>query len=130
MPLVNDLIIIGDRVLVEPQDGEETTRAGLVLPATVKDRDTVRGGRVVKTGPGYVIPNPDYSEGEVWQQGRQAIRYLPLQAEPDDFAFFLRKEAFEIVYKEKTYLIVPHAAILALVRPDPEDVIRDILEGD
>ncbi len=55
------------------------------------------------------------------------MRYLPLQAQPGDFAFFLRKEAIELQYNDEDYLIIPHAAILALLRPDAEDIIDDDL---
>lgn len=118
---MSQLIITGDRVLIKPQDGERETKAGLLLPATVAEREKVRGGHVVRTGPGYVMPNPEYSEGEVWKQSQSEVRYLPLQAAVGDFAFFLRTEAIEITYQGATYLIVPHGAILALVRPDAED---------
>jgi hypothetical protein len=40
----------------------------------------------------------------------------------------LSKDAIEIVYDERPYLIVPHHALLALVRPQPEDLL-DRLEG-
>ncbi len=123
-----ELILVGDRVLIEPEEGEQQTEAGLVLPASVAEREKVRSGRVVRVGPGYLTPNPDYSEGEPWAQPKQAVRYLPLQARPGDFAFFLRNEALEVTYEQKKYLIVHHAAILALVRPDPEDIL-DKIEG-
>lgn len=118
-----DLLIVGDRVLIAPQQGDEQTEAGLVLPASVKERERVQLGRVVRVGPGYLTANPEYS-GEPWSQSQEAVRYLPLQARPGDAAFFLRKEAIEIVYEGTTYLIVPHNAILALVRPD--DVLSSL----
>lgn len=118
---MSQLLITGDRVLIEPQTGERETDSGLLLPATVAAREKVRGGVVVRTGPGYVMPNPEYSEGEVWKQTQSEVRYLPLQAAVGDFAFFVRKEAVEITYEGTDYLIVPHAAILALVRPDEDD---------
>lgn len=123
---MGQLIIIGDRVLVRPQEGEKKTSSGLVLPAAVAERENVQSGRVVQTGPGYLTPNPEYSEGEAWKQSSEAVRYLPLQAEPGDFAFFLRKEAIEITYEGDDYLIVPHAAILALVRPDVDDGVDPV----
>jgi len=33
-----------------------------------------------------------------------------------DYAIFLRKEAIEIEYEEKKYLVVPQSGILAVVR--------------
>ena len=115
-------------MLITPEEGEQQTEAGLVLPASVAERDKVRSGRVIRVGPGYVMPNPEYSEGEPWTEPREVVRYLPLQAQPGDQAFFLRKEALEITYERKTYLIVHHSAIIALVRPDPEDIL-DAIEG-
>lgn len=117
---MTELIMVGDRVLITPDDGERQTQAGLYLPATVAERERIRGGRVEKVGPGYVIPNPEYS-GEPWASQREAVRYLPLQARPGDFAFFLRKESIEITFEGKEYLIVPHAAIVALVRRHPDE---------
>ncbi len=121
-PRSETLLVVGDRVLIRPEDPAETTASGLYLPASVRAGDRVRGGRVAQTGPGHVIPNPDYSEAEPWGPTREAVRYLPLQARPGDYALFLRKEAVELEYGGAAYLIVPHNAILVLARPiHPED---------
>ncbi|MBT5871962.1 MAG: co-chaperone GroES [Candidatus Latescibacteria bacterium] len=125
---MTDLIIVGDRVLLEAQDGEKQTDAGLLLPATVTEKEKVGTGRVVRVGPGHVMPNPEYSEGEPWTERQDSLaRDLPLQAQPGDFAYYLRNESIEIDYQGKTYYIVQHNAILALSRPDPQD-ISHILE--
>ena len=123
---MEDIIIVGDRVLIEPEHGEKQTKSGLYLPATVIDRERVSLGRVVRIGPGYSIPNPEYSEDEPWAPSRPPVRYLPLQAQPGDLAFFLRKEMIEITFREKDYIIVSHNAILALVRPSADDILDDI----
>ncbi|NKN80662.1 co-chaperone GroES, partial [Weissella cibaria] len=93
------LILVGDRVLIAPDDGERQTKAGLYLPATVAEQERVQTGRVVSVGPGYLTPNPEYDERESWA-ARSAVRYLPLQAQPGDYAFFLRKEAVAITYED------------------------------
>ena len=126
---MNELIVAGDRVLITPEEGETHTEAGLVLPASVAERQDVRVGRVEKVGPGYVMPNPDYT-GEPWSANRDSVRYLPLQAQPGDHAFFLKKEAVEIKFNGRDYLIIPHSAILALSRPQPEDLAGDIEQMD
>lgn len=128
-----ELIVVGDRVLIDPQTSEETTEAGLVLPASVSQQEDVKGGRVVKTGPGYLTQNPEYSESETWKESKTPVRYLPLQAEAGDYAFFLQGEAIDLRYDESNYLIVPHSAILALVRGDappeePSDTTIEDLE--
>ena len=122
---MNELIIVGDRVLISPDEGEQQTESGLVLPASVAERQNVRSGRIEKVGPGYIMPNPDYT-GEPWTAERDSVRYLPLQARPGDYAFFLRKEAIDIKFEGREYLILPHSAILALVRRHSEDLARDI----
>lgn len=118
---MNELIMVGDRVLVAPADEERQTKAGLYLPASVAEKERIGSGRIVKVGPGHLMPNPEYSEGEPWAGERDAVRYLPLQAQPNDFAFYLRKDAVELTFEDTEYLIVPHAAIVALVRTHPED---------
>jgi co-chaperonin GroES (HSP10) len=46
------------------------------------------------------------------------VKYIPLQAKEGDLAIFLRKEAFEIEFEKEKLLIVPHSAILLLIRED------------
>lgn len=134
-----DLIVVGDRVLIDPETGEEKTDTGLVVPATVSDQENVQSGRVVQTGPGYLTQNPEYTETESWKESTTPVRYLPLQANPGDHAFFLRNEAIDLRYDNTHYLIVQHSAILALVREDgtPEepsdttlDDLEDLWDGD
>jgi co-chaperonin GroES (HSP10) len=122
---MKELIVVGDRVLIEPRVGEQETESGLVLPASVAEQENVRSGRVVSTGPGYLTQNPEYSETETWKESETPVRYLPLQAEPGDYAFFLRQEAIRLRYKETDYLIVPHSAILALIREQQEEQRAD-----
>ena len=125
---MSELMVVGDRVLVEPLAGEQMTESGLVLPATVTDKEKVHGGRVVRVGPGYLTANPEYSESEPWKKPHQAVRYLPLQAEVGDYAYFLKNEAIEFLYKGREFLVVRHGAILALVRPDSKDILDKIEE--
>jgi co-chaperonin GroES (HSP10) len=123
---MSELIIVGDRVLVEQHDGEQLTHSGLYLPATVTEKEKVGTGRVIRVGPGHLMPNPDYTEGDPITKSTESVRYLPLQAQPGDFAFYLRKESIEINYQEKIYMIVPHNAILALVRSDGDNLLQGL----
>jgi co-chaperonin GroES (HSP10) len=116
MKTKKNIIIVGDRVLVDPDAGSDKTSSGLYLPPTVKEKEKVQGGSVVKTGPGYAIP--ESSPEEPWKAGGREVKYLPLQAKEGDYAIFLKDSAMEIEFEEKKYLIVPHSAILALVRTE------------
>lgn len=110
------LIVVGDRVLVSPEEGEERTNVGLYLPPTAVESRQVQGGRIVATGPGTPMTEPASMNDEPWKIRGSEVRYLPMQAEVGDYALFFRKAAVEITFESKTYLVVPQAAILVLVR--------------
>jgi co-chaperonin GroES (HSP10) len=40
------LLVVGDRVLIRTEEGEERTKVGLYLPATAADSQAVQGGTV------------------------------------------------------------------------------------
>ncbi len=111
------LLIVGDRVLIEPDEGSDKSAAGLYLPPNIKDKDKVQGGKVMKKGPGYPIPDSSAPD-EPWVERKQAVRYFPLEAMEGDYAIFLKNDAVEIEFEGKKYVIVPHASILALVRTE------------
>ena len=120
-PLKKKLIVVGDRLLVRPESGEEKTNTGLYLPATALSARSAQSGWVVTVGPG--IPLPDLMDGtdEPWRTSDITPRYMPLQAQEGDFVLFVRKAAVEITFEGKHYLIVPNSAVLVLVRDDWED---------
>ncbi len=109
------LLVVGDRILVEPEEGETRTKVGLYLPAGVMEKEDVRGGRVVAVGPGVPLPPPQ-EEQEPWKQGYTAPHYMPMQVEIGDYALFFRKAAIEINFEDERFLVVPHGAVLVLVR--------------
>lgn len=112
------LIVVGDRVLIQPEAGEDRTRVGLYLPATALDNQAVQGGKVVARGPGTPISAPAELDEEPWRIGGTEAKYLPVQARPGDYAIFFRRAAVEITFEGEKYLVVPQAAILVLVRED------------
>ncbi len=118
------IIVVGDKVLIEPAKDEDRSPHGLYLPPSVKEKEKVQGGYVVQTGAGHPVVNPGYVDQEPWSTTpKEPVKYIPLQAREGDYAIFLRDQAIEIEFDKRKYLIVPHAAILMLVRPPghPED---------
>jgi chaperonin GroES len=113
-----ELIVVGDRVLVKLEEGEERTNVGLYLPPTAVDNQAVQGGTIVATGPGLPMPSPDASSEEPWRTPLRETRFVPMQARSGDYALFFRKAAVEITFESERYLVVPQAAILALVRDE------------
>ncbi|MBI1184232.1 co-chaperone GroES [bacterium] len=112
-----NFIVVGDRVLVKPKPGNDRTESGLYLPPTVKEKESVRSGYVIKTGPGYPVPNPTEID-EPWKKSNEDKQYFPLQAREGDLAVYLQSSSFEIEFKNEKYVIIPHNAILLLVRDE------------
>jgi co-chaperonin GroES (HSP10) len=96
MAAMKRLIVVGDRVLVKPGEGEDRTKVGTPIGAPAELND------------------------EPWKIVSGEARYVPIQAEVGDFAIFFRKAAVEITFEGEKYLVVPQAAILGLVRQEGE----------
>lgn len=116
------MIVVGDRILLQLDEELDKTKSGLYLPPSVREKEKVAMGKVVKVGPGYPIPNPNYTEDEPWSTPKDPMKYIPLQAKDGDYAIFLREQAIEVEFEEQKYLIVPQSAVLMLVR-------QEIIEG-
>lgn len=110
------LVVIGDRVLIQPSKSNERTDSGLYLPPGVQEKEKVQQGYVIKTGPGYAIPMP--VDDEPWKQQDEKVKYIPLQAREGDIAIFLVSGATEVLYENDKYFIVPQSAILMLEREE------------
>jgi co-chaperonin GroES (HSP10) len=102
------------------------TKVGLYLPPTVVEKEDVRSGTVVATGPGQPLPPPT-EEHEPWKEGYRTPRFLPMQVGVGDYALFFRKAAIEITFEDEQYLVVPHGAILVLVREEKPGAVPDQL---
>jgi co-chaperonin GroES (HSP10) len=111
------LIVVGDRVLIQPMKQTDKTDSGLYLPPGVQEKEKIQSGYVIKVGPGYPLPLPA-DEDEMWKGKDDQIKYLPLQAQEGDLAIFLQRGAVEVIYEKEKYFIVPQASILMLEREE------------
>ena len=112
------LVVVGDRVLISAEEGEDRTRVGLYLPASAIDAQQVQSGLVVAVGPGEPVADLGSFDDEPWKSSRPEGRRSGMQACVGDRAIFFRKAAVEITFEERRYLVVPQAAILVLLRDD------------
>ena len=113
---VNKFLMVGDKVLIKPKNPQSQTKTGLYLPPSVQDSAKIQCGYVIKIGPGFPLPAQS-EEHEVWEKKDDTeVRYLPLQAHEGDLAIYL--QSAEITFNEEKYLIVPHSAILMLIRDE------------
>jgi chaperonin GroES len=94
---------LGDRLIVEVLDEEETTESGIVLPDTAREKP--QRGRVLAVGPG----SRD-DEG----------KYVPLDVEEGDEIVFSKYGGTEIKVGVDEYLILRESDVLAKVVGDRE----------
>lgn len=113
---LDQIIVIGDKVLIRPTQPVEKSTGGLYLPPTVAEKEKVQQGYIIKTGPGYAIPLP--VEDADWKPREEQIQYIPLQVREGDLALFLVNSAIEVQLEGEKYYIVPQHAILMVERKD------------
>ena len=117
------VLVVGDRLLIQPDKGDKTSPAGLYLPPSVVEKQEVKGGIVVEVGPGIPLGSPNDTIDEPWKDSKSDIKYIPTQAEIGDSALYLGKASIEIEIEKKEYLIVPQSAILILIRDDIDKIV-------
>ena len=117
------VLVVVDRLLIQPDKGDKTSPAGLYLPPSVVEKQEVKGGIVVEVGPGIPLGSPNDTIDEPWKDSKSDIKYIPTQAEIGDYALYLGKASIEIEIEKKEYLIVPQSAILILIRDDIDKIV-------
>ncbi|HSH51932.1 MAG TPA: co-chaperone GroES family protein, partial [Bacteroidales bacterium] len=83
----------------------------------VQEKEKIHIGYVLKVGPGYPIP-AIHEADEPWKDKSSKVKYVPLQPTVGDLAVYLQNSAWEIEFKNEKYMIVPHNAILMLIRDE------------
>jgi chaperonin GroES len=96
-----DLQPLGDRVIVEILEEEETTVSGIVLPDTAKEKP--QRGKILAVGPGARD-----EDGE----------YIKMDVEVDDVVIFSKYGGTEIKAGSEDVLILRESDILAKVVGD------------
>lgn len=89
---------LGDRVVIQVLEGELTTKSGIVLPDTAKEKP--QEGEVVAVGTGKQLDN-----------GQRA----PMDVKAGDKIIFSKYAGTEVKVDGKEYLIVSERDILAIV---------------
>ena len=89
---------LGDRVIIELVESEETTASGIVLPDSAQEKP--QEGKVVAVGTGRVLDN-----GEK----------VALEIAEGDHIIFSKYSGTEVKYQGKEYLILRESDILAII---------------
>lgn len=89
---------LGDRVIIELVESEETTASGLILPDSAQEKP--QEGKVVAVGTGRVLDN-----GEK----------VALEVAEGDHIIFSKYAGTEVKYQGNEYLILRETDILAII---------------
>jgi len=114
---LSKFILVGDRILIKPKDQKSQTKSGLYLPPSVQEKENLHSGYVLKVGPGYPIPAVT-DRDEPWKEEQEEVKYVPLQPHEGDLAIYLQNSSHEITFNNEKYIIVPHNAVLMLIRDE------------
>ena len=89
---------LGDRVVVQPAGREETTKSGIVIPDTAKEKP--QRGTIIAVG-----------EGRRDDDGER----IPMDVQVGDSVLFAKYAGTEFKYEDEEYLILSEKDILAKV---------------
>lgn len=89
---------LGDRVVIKPQQRDEVTRSGIVLPDTAQEKP--QRGEVIAVGKGRLTDSGDR---------------LPMDVQKGDNVLFAKYAGTEFKIDEDEYLILSEKDILAIV---------------
>ncbi|NCF64648.1 MAG: co-chaperone GroES [Chloroflexi bacterium] len=89
---------LGDRLVVEPQEREQTTTSGLVLPETAKEKP--QQGEVIAVGPGLRDDDGDR---------------IPLDVAIGDIVLYAKYGGTEVKINDQKLLILKETDVLAIV---------------
>jgi chaperonin GroES len=89
---------LGDRVVIEPMEQEETTPAGIVIPDTAKEKP--QKGKILSIGPGARD-----------EEGKR----IPLDVKVGDIVLYAKYAGTEVKIDSKKLLIVKESDVLAIL---------------
>jgi len=86
-----------DRVVIKQLEAEETTKSGIVLPGTAKEKP--QQAEVVAVGPGGVVDGKE----------------IKMEVKPGDKVIYSKYAGTEVKLEDKEFIIVKQSDILAIV---------------
>jgi len=89
---------LGDRVVAKPDSREETTRGGIIIPDTAKEKP--QEGTVTAVGSGRFLDN-----------GKRSV----MELREGDHVLFAKYGGTEIILDDEIYLVLRESDILAVL---------------
>ena len=88
---------LGERVVIKMLESEETTKSGIVLPGTAKEKPQI--AEVVEVGPGGLVDGKE----------------VKMEVKPGDKVIYSKYAGTEVKYDGAEYIIVRQNDILAVL---------------
>lgn len=88
---------LGDRVVIKPIESEETTKSGIVLPGTAKEKPMQ--GEVLAVGSGELVDG----------------KKVPLELKVGDKVIYSKYAGTEVKIDDNEYLILRQSDVLAII---------------
>jgi chaperonin GroES len=88
---------LGDRVVIKPIESEETTKSGIVLPGTAKEKPMQ--GEVLAVGSGEIVDG----------------KKVPLELKVGDKVIYSKYAGTEVKIDGDEYLILRQSDVLAII---------------
>ncbi|MDZ4838913.1 MAG: co-chaperone GroES family protein, partial [Bacteroidota bacterium] len=113
----NEVLVVGDKILIRPKKEQQMTDSGLFLPPGVKEKEKIYSGYVVAVGPGMPIPHIK-EDDEPWKVNETAddVKYIPLQIKIGDEVVYLQNAGYELELDKTKYTILSQHAVLLILR--------------
>ncbi len=92
------LVPLGDRVVLKKIIAEETTKSGIVLPGSEKEKPQM--AEVVAVGPGGVVDG----------------KTVTMEVQPGDQVVYAKYAGTEIEVEDEKYMIIKQDDILAILK--------------
>lgn len=89
---------LGDRVVIEPLEAEETTKSGIVLPGSAQEKPQM--AEVIEVGPGGTVDGKE----------------IKMEVKKGDKVIYSKYAGTDIKLDGKEYVIVRQSDILATVK--------------
>lgn len=92
------LVPLGDRVVLKKVIAEETTKSGIVLPGSEKEKPQV--AEVVAVGPGGIVDGKE----------------VKMEVQPGDQVVYAKYAGTEVEVEDQKYMIIKQDDILAILK--------------
>lgn len=125
--------LIGYNVLLEEAELENKSSGGIIIPDTHKEEQDLICGKVIRTGPGFLIPQTaEHDVSTVLGESSSLqvkAQFIPLDVKEGDMVYYNKGAGEEIMLNGKIYVILPYPMIKLFIRSEGGEFDLDNLKS-